>query len=177
MFIKKTIVLLLLSVFYYTCQSSQNMLQKPYLHTSRNDSSSYVITKKIEILPRQNLHLEKDETGKKYIKILPGNKIVFKYLYKKYPKNQNLMDVAYMQSIYFETDNLGEMKLTDRQLTRIKLTVETAGYRNRQLNTIDKGSLQWKQTAIGTYILHLKIDSTYTHILIKEITQTLNLTP
>jgi len=156
------------------CQSTKIMtLEKPYMQVWQHQTEQFSVAEKIEILPGQKIHIATDEAGIPYIKILPGDFLVFKYTYQKKPQDKNLMDAAYVQYVYFELPDLKKQERTDDQLKEVKLIVETAGFRNRLFIPVEKGLFQWKKTGQDTYTLHIKIDPSYAGVLQKEIKQTL----
>ncbi len=154
------------------CQSHQITLTQTASVEKNMQSGQMKILEKTEIIPGQTLKIEKDEAGMKYVKLLNGDKTVFKYIYKSKPANPNIMDAFYTQYVYFETGNeIKNMNLSGKDLQKIKLTVMINGFRNSSLIPVDKGNFDLKITGKNTLQFHIRLDKSYKKILQKDIIQ------
>lgn len=74
-----------------------------------------------EILKDSNLEIKTDEFGKLYPQVIPGEKMVVKYEYKR-KEIENTADSSYSEFIYFELDTKEEyFVLKDVDLQKVQL--------------------------------------------------------
>lgn len=75
----------------------------------------------IEIIPRSKLQIKEDEFKNTYIEIAEGDKIVFKYEYKK-DELPNTADSGYRELVYIETDGTNqELNLKNQELQKVNM--------------------------------------------------------
>ena len=74
-----------------------------------------------EVLKNSSLQIKIDDFGKIYPEIVPGNKLVVKYHYKR-DEVENVMDGNYSEYVYFEIDpNEKQIILKDMDLQKVKM--------------------------------------------------------
>ncbi|MCK5638937.1 MAG: hypothetical protein KAH67_09505, partial [Flavobacteriaceae bacterium] len=74
-----------------------------------------------EVLKNSSLQIKIDDFGKIYPEIIPGNKLVIKYHYKR-DEVENAMDSNYSEYVYFEIDpNEKQIILKDKDLQKVKM--------------------------------------------------------
>ncbi|MCF6297061.1 MAG: hypothetical protein L3J08_03615 [Flavobacteriaceae bacterium] len=74
-----------------------------------------------KVLKDSNLEIKKDDFGELYPEIVPGDKVVIKYHFKK-KENKNIADDNYSEFIYLEIDkNEENLILKDKELQKVKL--------------------------------------------------------
>jgi hypothetical protein len=74
-----------------------------------------------EVLKNSSLQLKYDEFGKLYPEIVPGDKLVVKYLYKK-NEIKNTADNSYSEYVYLEIDEKNkQIILKDKELQKVKM--------------------------------------------------------
>lgn len=74
-----------------------------------------------EVLKNSRLLIKTDDFGKLYPEVVPGDKLVVKYQFKKKTKKENL-DGDYSEFIYFEMDTQEkQVVLKDQELQKVKM--------------------------------------------------------
>lgn len=74
-----------------------------------------------EVLKNSSLEIKQDEFGKLYPKIVPGDKMVIKYHFKK-NEVKNAADSNYSEFVYLEIDKSDErLILKDKELQKVKM--------------------------------------------------------
>ena len=74
-----------------------------------------------EVLKNSSLLIKYDDFGKLYPEIVPGNKLVIKYHYKK-DEIENTVDGSYSEFVYLEIDeNDKQIILKDEELQKVKM--------------------------------------------------------
>jgi len=160
---KFSFLIVILSLF--ACHSSKNMIriEQPIEQIQTKQKDQFVITEKMEILPHQEIQIEKDSYSNKHkVKIVKGNKTVFKYTYTSEPNNSILKDAKYVQTVFFEIDNpVKAIHLKDQDLNKVKLTAEMSGYRNSAIFPIVKGQLSIEIKNKNEVIVDIQMDDIY----------------
>lgn len=102
------------------CKTNQRITEKDDIFLpGSNCPSDGACT--FEVLKNSGLEIKSDEFGKLYPEIIPGNKLVVKYEYKR-KEVENTMDSSYSEFIYFELENLEDhFYLKDLELQKVKL--------------------------------------------------------
>jgi len=168
----KHLALFLLILSLSFCKSTAVKIDKQVSQQQERTEENYTINEKMEIIPRQIIKIDKDEAGIDYLKLLPGDKTVFKYSYKKKINDKTLMDAGYTQNIYFEIDgDVKNLDLKDDELKKVNLIAQIYGFRNAVLLPVDKGSVSIKIIDDKTIELEIHIDDSYKNILQKNIKQ------
>ncbi len=74
-----------------------------------------------EVLRNSNLNIRTDEFGKLYPEVIPGNKVVIKFHYKKIVP-ENVMDANYSEFVYLEVNEYEpQLMLKDNELQKVKM--------------------------------------------------------
>ena len=161
-----SLIVVILSLSF--CKSVN--VEKTLVQKSETTEKDYIIQEKTEIIPKQIMHFTKDEAGIEYLKLLPGDKTVFRYSYKKKPQDQSLMDALYTENIIFEIPGkIKDMNLKDEELKSVNLTAQVFGFRNAKLIKIDKGSLQVKVIDKNNFEVEIILDDSYKSLQKKHI--------
>ena len=170
----KQLVLLTIILSLSFCKSINP--QDKIVQQSENKEQGHIIREKVEIIPRQVIHITKDEAGADYVKLLPGDKTVFRFQYRKMPEDISLKDAVYTQYIYFEIPGkIKNAKYTDDELKQVNMIAQVSGFRNIQFYRIDKGSLQIKVIDKQHVEVKIDLDNKYKRIQKKHIKQLINI--
>ena len=170
----KHLALLVIILSLSFCKSVN--VEKTIVQQNETKEKAYIIQEKTEIIPNQVIHIAKDEAGIEYIKLLPGDKTVFKFQYRKMPEDQTLQDAVYTQNIYFEIEGkIKNTELKDDELKQVNLVGQTFGFRNATLNRIDKGSLYINVIDNKQIEVEINLDDSYKIFQKKHIKQLINI--
>ena len=170
----KHLALLALILSLSFCKSVK--IEETIVHQNESQEQGYTIQEKMEIIPRQMIHFAKDEAGVEYLKLLPGEHTVFKYKYRKFPKDTSLKDAVYTQYIYFEMPGkIKDTELKNDELKSVNLTAQVFAFRNATLHRIDKGSLKIKVIDKQHIEVEINLDDSYKTLQKKHIKQLINI--
>jgi len=165
-------LILMLSLSF--CKSIQ--IQEPVKYENETQKEGNIIKEKIEIIPHQIIHVTKDEAGMEYVKLLPGDKTVFRYSFRQKPDDNTLMDALLVQNILFELpEKIKNTNLKDEELKSVNLTAQILGFRNARLIKIDKGSLKIKIIDKQNMEVQIDLDDSYSMLPKKHIKQSISL--
>jgi len=116
----RIVYLLVISLLLGSCGTNQNTVQpkkSKVLNFNCPDNGDCVF----EVLKNSSLLIKYDDFGKLYPEIVPGNKLVIKYHYKK-DEIENTADSSYSEFVYLEIDeNDKQIILKDKELQKVKM--------------------------------------------------------
>ena len=116
----KIFLILFILILLSGCKSNQNTSEQSgaYLkEISCPDSGNC----EFEVLENSVLNVRTDEFGKLYPEVIPGNKVVIKFHYKK-TVPENVMDANYSEYIYLEVNEYEpQLILRDKELQKVKM--------------------------------------------------------
>jgi len=111
--------LILLSVFF-GCKTKQGITKNVPAYIQNIACPDDGICT-FEVIKDSSLEIKSDEFGSLYPEIIPGNKLIVKYEYKRI-EIENTADSSYSEFIYFELDSIEEhFILKDNDLQKVKL--------------------------------------------------------
>ena len=116
----KNIYFIIFLFLYLGCKTNQDVSQESGSHLKEiscpeNGNCTF------EVLQNSILNIKTDEFGKLYPEVLPGDKVVIKFHYKK-KELKKAVDGSYSEFIYLEVSkNEKQLILKDRDLQKAKL--------------------------------------------------------
>jgi len=116
----KYIYLFFTFVFVISCKTQQKLTQNiPSQFKNINCPEGGNCT--FEVLKNSSLQIKTDEFGKLYPEIIPGDKLVIKYHFKK-ESEKGIADSNYSEYVYFEIDKkVKQIILNDKELQKVKM--------------------------------------------------------
>ncbi len=168
------IIIIILSAFF-ACKPTEIIPQNVTEMQQKSELKNFLIHEKINIIPHQTFSIEKNESGQKYLKTLPGEHIVIKYSYLQIPKDKTLMDARYTENVWLEIKGKS-LKTNDYDSLYFKknpLYVQFYGFRNAKLIPVTNAEMHIKILDNKTAQIIINIKDPNPLIRQKNITQTL----
>ncbi len=112
--------LILLIHLVISCKTNQKITQnnEPFIQNINCPEGGDCV---FEVLKDSNLLIKTDEFGKLYPEIIPGDKLVIKYQFKK-DEIKNTVDSSYSEFVYFEINKDDkQLILKDTELQKVKM--------------------------------------------------------